>query len=211
MSTSNSRYSNTRVSMPNCIVTVTHGEAVVEITYFSDSVATLFAGAIIGDYEQVDSDPILVTSVLTQKDGESSPDGQAHSEARGIEAEQVFNHDTSETKTELFRNKEIKIGQQLKDRQGDELLNMLKRYSNVFALSSKDIGITDRIKHVINTGDHTPICSVPRRPSHEKRALTNKLVQELLNLNIVQPSSSPWASPVVIVKKKTGDLRFCVD
>jgi len=38
-----------------------------------------------------------------------------------------------------------------------------------------------------------------------------KLIQEMLTKNIVQPSKSPWATPVVIVRKKDGSPRFCVD
>ena len=67
------------------------------------------------------------------------------------------------------------------------------------------------VKHQIDTGSHPSISRPPYRQSPARRKLTQELVKELLDLSIVRPSSSPWASPVVIVQKKTGDLRFCVD
>ena len=36
-------------------------------------------------------------------------------------------------------------------------------------------------------------------------------VQQMLASDVIRPSNSPWASPVVMVKKKDGSLRFCVD
>jgi len=39
----------------------------------------------------------------------------------------------------------------------------------------------------------------------------SKLVNEMLQSNVIEDSSSPWSSPVVFVKKKNGQLRFCVD
>ena len=45
----------------------------------------------------------------------------------------------------------------------------------------------------------------------KERDVIQKQVKEMLDDDIVQPSNSPWASPVVLVKKKDGTLRFCVD
>ena len=44
-----------------------------------------------------------------------------------------------------------------------------------------------------------------------RREQARKLIEDMLKHEIVQPSSSPWASPVVIATKKDGSLRFCVD
>ena len=43
------------------------------------------------------------------------------------------------------------------------------------------------------------------------REVIGKMVKEMQDRGIVQPSVSPWASPVVLVPKKDGSLRFCVD
>ena len=66
------------------------------------------------------------------------------------------------------------------------------------------------VEHVIETGDTPPICQQPRRVSFASRPEIAQMVQEMLEQRVIEESSSPWASPVVLVKKKDGE-RFCVD
>lgn len=57
----------------------------------------------------------------------------------------------------------------------------------------------------------TPIYSSPRRLSYLEKKVVNETVDELLNNNIIRPSNSPYAFPIVLVKKKNGNIRLCVD
>ena len=67
------------------------------------------------------------------------------------------------------------------------------------------------LKMPIRLFAYSPIRTVPYRVSaFERRVITEK-VEEMLKDGIIQPSFSPWASPVVLVKKKTGEHRFFVD
>ena len=84
-------------------------------------------------------------------------------------------------------------------------------YANLFALSSFELGVTDLVSHSINTGDHPPVRQPPRRTPFSLRQKVTEMVQQMLTQGIVCPSYSPWASPVVLVQKKDGSLRFCVD
>ena len=92
-----------------------------------------------------------------------------------------------------------------------QLTHLITKYDGSFALNSKELGSTNLVKHVINTRDNPPV----RQPVHcTPFALRNKvdeMVQEMLAQGVIQPSQSPWASPIVLVKKKDGGLRFCVD
>jgi hypothetical protein len=81
----------------------------------------------------------------------------------------------------------------------------------VFADNPKAPPKSPLIKHTIDTGDAKPICQAPYRTSREKQAIIKHEVANMLNTGIIIPSKSPWASPVVIVPKKDGTLRFCVD
>ena len=92
-----------------------------------------------------------------------------------------------------------------------QMQNLLKEYADIFSLHPSDLGTTDQITHSINTGDHEPIRQPPRRLPFSLRSKTNELVQEMLDQGVIQPSKSPWASPVVLVEKKDGSVRFCVD
>lgn len=51
----------------------------------------------------------------------------------------------------------------------------------------------------------------PYRVFHAERQVINDQVNDMLSCGIVQPSHSPWASLVVLVKKKDGSIRFCVE
>nr|GBN64312.1 Transposon Ty3-I Gag-Pol polyprotein [Araneus ventricosus] len=67
------------------------------------------------------------------------------------------------------------------------------------------------VKHRIETSDNAPIKQRPYRTSAtERRAIENE-VQRMLKEDVIQPSDSPWSYPVVLVKKKNGEWRFCVD
>lgn len=70
---------------------------------------------------------------------------------------------------------------------------------------------SNKIMHKIDTGDAKPIKLPPRRiPLHLQQEVTDNLKQMLDN-GIIRPSCSPWAAPVVLVRKKGGGLQFCVD
>ena len=88
---------------------------------------------------------------------------------------------------------------------------LVKKYRHVFAVTPQELGRSDAYVHKINTGDHPPISQAPYRQSMQKREITREQVDELLRDGIIVDSHSPWSSPVVLVSKKTGDWRMCVD
>ena len=95
--------------------------------------------------------------------------------------------------------------------QKDKLANLLDEFSDIFSTGPDDLGRTGIVKHQIDTGGHPPIKQPPRRvPMHQQETM-RKHVEEMLQHGVVQPSTSPWASPIVLVKKKDGTIRFCVD
>ena len=99
----------------------------------------------------------------------------------------------------------------LSDAQQQQLYNLLLAYSDVFAIIDNDFGRTTVLKHTIQTGDSAPIRQHTRRIPHYQRDEVKKLIDNMLMRDIIQPSTSPWASPVVIVRKKDSSARFCVD
>ncbi len=88
---------------------------------------------------------------------------------------------------------------------------LLTKYQNVFSTGPGDLGRTHLVEHRINTGMAPPIKQRPRRQPIGKREAERDEIEKMLQLGLVEPSSSPWASPVVLVKKKCGSTRFCID
>ena len=99
----------------------------------------------------------------------------------------------------------------LSDKERDTLFSLLLSYEDIFASDSSDLGQTGAVRHTINTGIATPIRQQPRRLPPHYRKEAKRLLDEMLHRNIIQRSASPWASPIVLVKKKDGSFRFCVD
>ncbi len=90
-----------------------------------------------------------------------------------------------------------------------QIANLLKEKEVIF---SSRPGHTIQAVHSINTGDSKPIYHAPYRiPTAWQEHKVRQEIQQMLDEGIKTPSTSPWTSPVVPVKKKDGSLRLCVD
>ena len=87
---------------------------------------------------------------------------------------------------------------------------IIHRYQSLFD-DDFSRGILCDPQHAINTGVHPPLATLPRRISPSNRQVIQDEVAKLLRNNIISPSHSAWASPVVLVKKRDGSPRFCID
>ena len=72
-------------------------------------------------------------------------------------------------------------------------------------------GDTDLVQMSIETGDASPRKQPLRRTLFAARQEVARQLQEMQTHGVIQPSTSPWSSPVVLVRKKNGSLRFCID
>uniref|UniRef100_A0A669E189 Gypsy retrotransposon integrase-like protein 1 n=1 Tax=Oreochromis niloticus TaxID=8128 RepID=A0A669E189_ORENI len=92
------------------------------------------------------------------------------------------------------------------------LWQLLLDFKDCFSFSEDDMGCTDLIQHDIDTGDAQPIRMRPRRLPLARQAAAERALREMERAGLIEPSTSPWASPVVMVPKKVKDeWRFCVD
>lgn len=92
-----------------------------------------------------------------------------------------------------------------------QLQTMLANYKDVFAYTPAQLGRCSIVKHTIDTGNHPPIRLRSYRTTPTNKDEIDKQIKEMLDNDVVAPSTSPWASPVVLVKKSDGSMRFCVD
>ena len=102
------------------------------------------------------------------------------------------------------------IPEELTRKQREELEELLDRYKEVFSQKNGKLGKSSVIQHEIHTKG-APIRQPYRRQNPYVRQMEQEQVEEMLEQEVIRPSMSPWASPVVMVKKKDGSMRFCVD
>ncbi|GBO01262.1 hypothetical protein AVEN_207579-1 [Araneus ventricosus] len=88
---------------------------------------------------------------------------------------------------------------------------LLKEFQNLFSTCDADIGLCNMTQHRINTGVHPSIKQYPRRLPLVRKEEADHLVKEMVDNGIIEESSGSWASTIVLVKKKEGSTRFCVD
>ena len=87
----------------------------------------------------------------------------------------------------------------------------LTKYSFLFAMDTLDLGKTNLVKHHIELTNYTPIKDRYRRIPPQQYEEVRKHLKEMLDIGAIRHSNSPWASLVVLVRKKDGSLRFCID
>jgi len=96
--------------------------------------------------------------------------------------------------------------------QSKEFRELLEEFADIFAEDGNALGRTDLTQHHIPLKDPSPVKQKARPYPPIQERFIQEEVQRLLEIGIIQPSSSPWASPVVVVKKpQPNEFRLCVD
>lgn len=88
---------------------------------------------------------------------------------------------------------------------------LLGDFADTFSSGDHDLGKTNLVQHRIETGQAQPIKLPPRRIPMSKRKEAETMIRDMSDQGLIERSNSPWSSPLVLVKKKDGSLRCCVD
>ena len=89
-----------------------------------------------------------------------------------------------------------------------KLKNLLLEFSDLF---DENLGHTTILIYEINTGNSTPIKQHPRRIPFAHRDVSERQIADMLEKGIIRELTSPWSSPIILVKKENGEMRFCID
>ena len=89
--------------------------------------------------------------------------------------------------------------------------NMFRRNAFIFSKHDLDMGRTNLVKHNIILTDPIPFKEKYRTIPPQMFSEVKAHLKEMLDLGAIRHSSSPWASAIVLVMKKDGKLRFCID
>ena len=122
--------------------------------------------------------------------------------------ESTYSKEMPKHLTELYEGSTKEL---VDENQRRKVFDLLCENADVFSSDSSDLGRTGIVKHRIITGSAKPIKQPPRRLPLAKRDVTCQAIDEMLKHGVIEPSTSTWSSPVVLVAKKNGTLRFCVD
>ena len=101
--------------------------------------------------------------------------------------------------------------EQINAEEGEALQQLLLKYQDAFSTDDTDLGRCKAVTHKIDTGMARPIKQPVRRLPIKQREIADQQVEEMLKRGVIEPSHSPWASPITLVQKKSGEWRFCID
>lgn len=88
--------------------------------------------------------------------------------------------------------------------------NIIKQFQDI-STEKVGLGRTSLLEHTIDTGDAKPIKQRYYRLSPAKLKEVNEEVDKMLELGVIEPSISPWNNPILMVPKRDGSNRFCLD
>ena len=90
-------------------------------------------------------------------------------------------------------------------------MEFIGRNRDIFAKDLSELGTTNILEHKIETGDARPTSQNYYRHAPPIKKEIERQTEEMLKHGIIESSTSPWTSPVVMVKKRSGEYRFAID
>ncbi len=92
-----------------------------------------------------------------------------------------------------------------------QVKDLLGGWESIFAQHEHDIGHVTSVRHRIRMTDETPFKQRHRRIPPAQYDEVRQHLRDMIAAGAIRPSHSPYASPVVLVRKKDGSLRVCID
>ena len=111
----------------------------------------------------------------------------------------------------LFKKLELSSLESWTEENRERALNLLAEYYDIFALEDGEMGCTKAAKHKIEVTDQKPFKERPRNIPSSLLDEVKDHLNHMLDAGTIKPSKLMWSNAVVLVQKKDGGLRFCID
>ena len=201
-----SLHSDEQLVGAKCIVQSHYGKTVYQIMNPTDNDIDIRPNQVVGIWEPLSADTCIESFEVDGNDSHRPTLTDDRTKANTI-------HVTSNVNpNEVLDGLGINMNDSdLTADQKHELVEFLSQNREAFAKDTTELGTTNLHFHRIDTGDAKPVHQRFYRTSPQNKAEIDKQIHDMLKADIIEQSTSPWASPVVLVKKKNGDFRFAVD
>ena len=184
----------TGLLLPKALVVQKSGRVRVVVSNFGEDPIHVKPGTILGTWEPASElETVTISPVLNEKNG---------TQRKSCPIDQLPEH---------LQPLATNAAHKLSTKEVEELGGVLIENQDVFVGPEGQVGRTGIVKHTIHTGNAKPIKKPPRRFAECQRKTVEQEVDSMLEKGIIRESDSPWASQVVLVKKKDGTNRFCID
>ena len=174
------------VAVARAVVNTAHDCLPVRVVNLSDKPQTLYKGMEVAKCEPVGYFPPSTPAM----------------ESASCEEEEMedFIHGLLESDVQLMTDDEMRMA-----------IKVINEFEDRFSKSKEDFSTTDLTLHSMNMRTPERVKLRARRLPLVKLKTLKQELQRLLDLDVIEPSSSSWASPIVLVTKKDGSVRLCVD
>lgn len=122
------------------------------------------------------------------------------------EEEDILAFDDSQVTEEMFQ-----LADTLSPDEKERILKLLMKNKDVFATKTSQLTATKILEHHIRLIDDKPFCDRPPRPTKDEKEATDTLLDNLISHDYIEPTISPYSSRYLMVKKKDGGYRMCID
>ena len=161
--------------------------------------------------ECLEPSSIEMNEIIQEKYDNIGEEGEREDESIPLEKKFI----TSPAEVNTHRKMQFQDAEVTKENR-EKFRLLCEEFEDIFSKSSSDIGKTPLITMDIDTGDSPPVCQRPYNLPLKHREWVQKELETLEQAGVIVRSISPWASPIVVVPKKTepGEpprRRLCVD
>ena len=192
--------------MLECVVSPTNNKAWVQIANFTSEPIQIYKKTPIANIDFIKANEFFQVNQNTAQSANVCYISNDDTETMSLTSEDI----NTNAKPAQELNLDLS-GSNLTNAEKEQLSALLHEYQDCFSTSIGDIGKTSLISSTIETKDEIPVRSRPYKTSAEMKISIEEKVQELMDNDIVEYSSSKYASPVLLVKKPNHTYRLVVD